>query len=150
MAGYRDGLDCKLYYAAAGIGGTPVWVEVPIVKEPSLGLTSDRGEVADRASNWKRYLKGQLDGPLTIRMSRKVANTVYKAFRDAYLSRTTILGIAMASGDITTVGEEVFMADMQVFDFPLTESIGTPIEIEVGLGLAANSDNPPSFADVSA
>jgi hypothetical protein len=150
MAGYRDGLDCKLYYAAAGIGGSPTWVEVPIVKEPSLGLTSDRGEVADRASIWKRYLKGQLDAPITVRMSRKVGNAVYKAFRDAYLSRTAILGIAMCSGEIDTVGEEVFMADMQVFDFPITETIGTPIEIEVALGIAANSDNAPSFADVSA
>jgi hypothetical protein len=150
MAGYVDGLDCKLYYAVGGIGGTPTWVEVPLVKEPSLGLTSDRGELADRASIWKRYMKGQLDAPLTIRMSRKVGNSVYKVFRDAFLSRTTILGIGMASGTITTVGEEVFMADFHVFDFPITETIGTPGEIEVALGLAANSTNAPSFADVSA
>jgi hypothetical protein len=150
MAGYRSGLDCKLYYAVAGIGGTPTWVEVPIVQEPSLDLTSDEGEVADRASIWKRYIKGQLDAPLTIRMSRKVGNAVYKVFRDAFLSRTTILGIGMASGEIDTVGEEVFMGDFLVTGFPLTESIAEANSVEVTLKLAANSENPPSFADVSA
>lgn len=149
MAGYNTGLDCYLYYCAAGIGGTPVWVEVPIVQEPSLDLSSDEGEVADRASIFKRYVKGQLDAPLTIRMSRKVGNAVYTAFRDAYLSRTTILGIGMASGEITTSGEEVFMGDFIVTGFPITESIAEANSIEVTLKLAANSDNAPSFADVA-
>ena len=150
MAGYKTGLDCYLYYATAGIGGTPTWVEVPIVQEPSLDLSSDEGEVADRASIFKRYVKGQLDAPLTIRMSRKVGNAVYQDFRDAYLSRTTILGIGMASGEIDTVGEEVFMGDFIVTGFPITESIAEANSIEVTLKLAANSDNAPSFADVTA
>lgn len=147
---YKVGLDCKSYYSTAGIGDTPTFVEFKIVKEVSLDLSADEAEVNDRSSIWTKFLAGKLKAPLTLTISRKIGNPGYIAFRNAFLARGTIIGLALASGTMTDIGEELFMADFIVTAFPITEAISDANEVEITLQLAANSDNEPSFADVSA
>lgn len=147
--GYKTGQQCKLYYCAAGIGGTPTWVEFTIVQEPSLDLSRDEGVVEDRASDFKRYVAGMIDAPLSLRISRKVGDTAYDLFADAFFDED-IIGIAMASGTITDVGEEYFEGDFIVTGFPLTESMNEAGSVEIQLRLAANSANAPGLNRVSA
>jgi hypothetical protein len=147
--GYKTGLDCKAYTCAAGIGGTPTWVELPITEEPSIDLSADEAEVNNRSSIWSKFVVGKLKAPITLKVSRKVGDTGWKMLRNAFLTRGTVIGVAFASGDITTAGEEVFMADVIVTGLPINEPIGEAGSSEVKLQLAANSDNEPSFADVT-
>ena len=48
------GLDAKLYFCAAGIGGTPTWTELTNVKNVTLNLQKGEADVTTRANNgWK-------------------------------------------------------------------------------------------------
>jgi len=50
----RFGIDAKLYFCAAGIGGTPTWTELTNVKNVTLSLT--KGE-AD--AGWIVYITAE-------------------------------------------------------------------------------------------
>lgn len=147
--GYVTGRDCKLYYSVTGIGGTPTFVECKIVKTPSLGLEGAEAEVDDRDGDYTRYLIGKFKAPLEVTISRKVGNAGYMAFRNAFLTRG-IIGVAMASGDMTVEGNEVFKGDFHVSKFALEEGLNDAVEVPMTLQLAANSANAPSFSDVAA
>lgn len=146
--GYKTGQQCKTYYAIGGIGGTPTWVELTLTQEPTLDLSAEEGVVEDRASDYKRYVAGMFDAPLTLRMSRKVGNTAYMALRDAFFDRT-IIGIGMYSGAMATAGEEGWEGDYIVTAFPIDEPINEVNSVEIQLRLAANSANAPSWNDVT-
>jgi len=48
------GLEAKLYFCVAGIGGTPTWVELTNVKNVTLNLQKGEADVTTRANNgWK-------------------------------------------------------------------------------------------------
>lgn len=145
--GYKVGRDCKLYYSTTGIGGIPTFVELKITKSPELGLEGAESEVDDRDGDYTRYLVGKFKAPLELTISRNVGHVGYKALRNAFLGRS-IIGIAMASGDMATSGEEVFKGDFVVTKFPISEGLNDALEVACTLQLAANSANPPSFSDV--
>ncbi|QDT39726.1 hypothetical protein [Stratiformator vulcanicus] len=146
--GYKTGRRCKTYYDAAGAGqGT--WTATEITKNPQLDLSADEAVVEDESSIWKRYMQGLLDAPLTLNINRKVNHAFYNALRASALAGTPI-GIALASGAITTVDEEVFTGDFVVFGFPFGGAQGETQEMSVTLKLAADSSFAPSFATVTA
>lgn len=142
------GLDCKFYYSATGISGSPTWIEVPITQEPSLDLSAEEAVLEDRNSIWKRYIAGQLDADMSLRMTAKYGNAVYNAFRTAFLTRNSVLGIAMCSGAIATIGTEVFKADMIVTGWSTTQGLNDVVNVEVKLRIAVTA-NAPSFADTA-
>lgn len=145
---YVTGRECKTYYSTSGIGGTPTFSEFKIVKTPSLGLEAAEAEVDDRDGDYTRYLVGKFKAPLEVTISRKVGHAGYLAFRNAFLTRG-VIGVAMASGDMTVVGNEVFKGDFHVTKFPIEEGLNDAVEVPMTLQLAANSLNPPSFSDVA-
>jgi hypothetical protein len=148
MAGYVLGRECKFYYDAAG-AGVGTYTELAITRTPSLDLAADEAVIEDRSVQWKRYKRGMLDAPLELEMSRKVGDTGYEVFRDAFLSGDYI-GIAMASGVMTTVGEEVFEGDFIVTGFPLEEPLSEVGSVTVTMKLAADSSFTPTFSTVEA
>jgi len=46
----KFGIDGKLYYCAAGIGGTPTWTELSGVKNVTLNVQGKEVDVTTRAS----------------------------------------------------------------------------------------------------
>jgi hypothetical protein len=145
--GYKIGLECKLYYDPTG-AGAGTYAVVPITRVPNLGLTSDEAVIEDRSVVWKRYKRGMLDAPLELEISRKVGDTIYEVFRDAYLDGS-VIGIAIASGTMTTVGEEVFEADFVVTSFPINEPLSEVQSVPMTLRLAADTSFTPTFSTVT-
>lgn len=146
--GYILGRECKLYYDETG-AGVGTYTELAITRQPTLDLSADEAVIEDRSVQWKRYMRGMLDAPLEIEMSRVVGDAGYEVFRDAFLSGDFI-GIAMATGDITDVGEEVFEADFIVTAFPISEPLSEVGSITVTLKLAAQSSFDPTLYNVTA
>lgn len=146
--GKKIGIDCKIYYCEAGIAGTPVWTELTLVTNPSIEFAADEADASDRGSIFKKYLTGQIDAPLTIEMHRNVGHAGYQAFRDAFFNRTNI-GVAMASGDIETIGTEYFQADWKVSSFPWSEPLNETGTISATLKIAGDSAEEPEIVDVS-
>ena len=46
----KQGSEMKLYYCAAGIGGTPVWKELAIIKDVKLDMPWDEAEIKLRST----------------------------------------------------------------------------------------------------
>lgn len=63
------GLDAKLYYCVAGIGGTPTWVELTNVKNVTLNLQKGEADVTTRANNgWKATAATLKEGSIEFEM----------------------------------------------------------------------------------
>lgn len=147
--GYKTGRETKTYYSTNGIGGTPTWVQLTLVRNPQLDLSGDEAEVDDQSSEYTRYKVGQFKAPLTLEITRKVGQAGYLALRNAFLTRA-IIGIAFCSGDMATEGEEVWMCDYVVTAFPVGGGLSDTHVVSVKLQPAADSANAPSFSDVEA
>ena len=144
----KTGRKCKCYLDLAG-AGQDAWQELTIVRNPQLQLAKDKAENSDRRSDFKRYVAGMKDAPLTLEITRDPSNALYLALRSAFLLDTTI-GYAQASGPIDVAGHEVFIGDFLVFDFPLSEPLGDGLTTSVGLALDGDSAFEPTWGDTVA
>lgn len=149
MSGYRSGRMCRVYLDPMG-AGVGTYAQIQCAKNPTLGFEWDEALVEDYASLFKRYLKGLVDAPLSLELNVKVGDTNWEALRDAAIDPDDFVGIAIATGDMTTVGETVFEGDFVVTQFPFDLPIGDTATIAVELRLAANSAFAPSLSEVEA
>lgn len=140
------GVDCKAYYATAGIGGTPTWVEIPIISEVKVPMAHGEATLKDRSSGYVRYGAAFKDISASFRLTRKLADSVYEALRDAWINKT-VLGFAFAGGAIATSGVESVRYDGQVFQFDLNEADEEFSFVDVTVKPAANSTNTPAYSE---
>ena len=141
----KTGRKCKCYLDLAG-AGQDAWQELTLTRNPQLQLAKDKAENSDRRSDFKTYVAGMKDAPLTIEITRDPSNALYKALRAAYLLDTTV-GYAQATGPIDEPDHEVFIGDFLVFDFPLNEPLGDSLTTSITLALDGNSDFEPTWGD---
>jgi len=82
------GMDAKLYYCAAGIGGTPTWSELTNVKNVTLSLQKGEADVTTRANGgWKATAATLKEGTIEFEMVWDTADagfTRQKAVRFAW------------------------------------------------------------------
>ena len=82
------GLDAKLYYCVAGIGGTPTWTELSNVKNVTLNLQKGEADVTTRANNgWKATAGTLKEGSIEFEMVWDTSDTGFtrqKAVRFAW------------------------------------------------------------------
>ena len=63
------GLDAKLYFCVAGIGGSPTWTELTNVKNVTLSLQKGEADVTTRAnSGWKATAGTLKEGSIEFEM----------------------------------------------------------------------------------
>ncbi len=134
MADFSLGMDAKLYFCAAGVGGTPVWTELTNVKNNTLNLKKGESDVTTRGNSGWRAMAGTLkEGSIEFEMVRAPNDAGFAAIQAAWFSGDAI-GIACMSGDITAAGSEGLIADCAVLDFsreePLEEAITHKVTIK--------------------
>jgi len=125
------GMEAKLYYCAAGIGGTPTWTELTNVKNVTLGLQKGEADVTTRANNrWKATVGTLKEGSIEFEMVWDTEDAGFAALLAAYMDGTAI-GLAVMDGDITTAGSQGLWADCSVIDFsreePLEEALSAKV-----------------------
>jgi predicted secreted protein len=141
------GLDAKLYYCAAGIGGTPVWTEVTAAKDVTCTVNKGEADVSTRGGGgWKATVGTLKDASIEFEVVYDDADEAVQALLEAFID-DTVLGLAVAKGDITQNGTEVFMADCAVLKFDEKEPLENAITISV-TAKPTYSANQPQFKTI--
>jgi len=132
--GVKFGLDAKLYYCVAGIGGSPTWTELTNVKNVTLSLTKGEADVTTRAnSGWKATAGTLKEGSIEFEMVWDTEDAGFTAIKDAYFSNTRI-AIAAMDGPITGTGSngsQGLWADCMITDFSRDEPLEDAISVKV-------------------
>jgi hypothetical protein len=125
------GLDAKLYYCVAGIGGTPTWTLLGNVKNVTLNLQKGEADVTTRANNgWKATAATLKEGSIEFEMVWDPADTGFTAIKDAYFNNT-LIGMAAMDGAVATTGSQGLWADCAITDFTRDEPLEDAISVKV-------------------
>jgi hypothetical protein len=125
------GMDAKLYFCAAGIGGTPTWTELTNVKNVSLSLQTGEADVTTRGNHgWKATAATMKEGSIEFEMVWDTADTGFTAIQTAYFGNTKI-GLAAMDGDVATVGSQGLWADCSITNFSREEPLEEAITVKV-------------------
>ena len=142
------GMDAKLYFCAAGIGGTPTWTELTNVKNVTLNLQKGEADVTTRAnSGWKATAATLKEGSIEFEMVWDTTDAGFTAIKTAWFNNTTI-GIAAMDGAIATTGSQGLWADCHVIDFSREEPLEEAITVKVTVK-PTYSANAPIWKTVS-
>lgn len=125
------GLDAKLYFCVAGIGGTPTWTELTNVKNVTLSLTKGEADVTTRAnSGWKATAGTLKEGSIEFEMVWDTADAGFTAIKNAYFNNS-LIGVAAMDGPIATNGSQGLWADCMITDFSRDEPLEDAISVKV-------------------
>jgi hypothetical protein len=90
------GKDAKLYFCAAGIGGTPSWTELSNVKNVSTSLQKGEADVTTRANaGWKASVGTLKEGSIEFEMIWDPD--------DAGFTRQKVVGFAWHRGGVSVI-----------------------------------------------
>ena len=97
--------------------GTPVWNDVPNVKDLTLSMEKSEADVTTRASGGWRWTIGTLkDGTIEFQMVADTTDDDFTAIQTAFFDNTSI-EFAVMDGPIATSGSEGLRATMDVLKF---------------------------------
>ena len=143
----KFGLDAKLYYCVAGIGGSPTWVELSNVKNVTLNLQKGEADVTTRANNgWKATAGTLKEGSIEFEMVWDTADSGFTAIKNAYFNNT-IIGLGVMDGGIAVNGSQGLWADCSIIDFSREEPLAEAIKVKV-TAKPTYSANPPIWNTV--
>jgi hypothetical protein len=129
--GVKLGLDAKLYYCVAGIGGTPTWTLLANVKNVTLSLTKGEADVTTRANNgWKATAGTLKEGSIEFEMVWDTDDAGFTAIQSAYFGNS-LIGLAVMDGPVATVGSQGLWADCMITDFSRDEPLEDAISVKV-------------------
>ena len=130
------GLDAKIYFCAAGIGGTPTWTELTNVKNVTLNLQKGEADVTTRAnSGWKGIAPTLRECTATFSMVWKPGDAGFDKIKSAYLSGEAVEG-AFLSGDREDSGSEGPRASWSVTGFDRNEELEQAITVDVTMKIS--------------
>ncbi len=136
------GKDAKLYYCAAGIGGTPVWTEIPGIRDLKLNTPLTEADLSTRSGGgWKATAGVLFDASIDFDLLFDTAKAAIVALETAYYARTT-LGIACMSGEVAAAGSRGLWADCQVMKFDRDEGLNGVITVSVSLKPTYSANTP--------
>ena len=125
------GMEAKLYYCAAGIGGTPTWTELTNVKNVTLGLQKGEADVTTRANNrWKATVGTLKEGSIEFEMVWDTEDAGFAAVKDSYMNGTAI-GLAVMDGAVDAAGSQGLWADCSIIDFSREEPLEEALSVKV-------------------
>ncbi|HUU36424.1 MAG TPA: phage tail tube protein [Vicinamibacterales bacterium] len=129
--GVKLGDEMKLYYCAAGIGGSPTWAELAIVRDVKLNTSKGEADVTTRASGgWKQTVGTLKDAGIEFEVVWDTADAGFQAVMDAYFD-DTLIGLAVTDGPIETPGTQVFKADCAILKFDRNEPLENAVTVSV-------------------
>jgi len=144
------GKNAKLYYISGGIPETtPTWVLLGAIKSVKAPLEKDEIDATTRDSgDFKRYIGGLKDVPVSIEMPYDNANTGFGVVQGAYFA-DTVLGIALMDGDIETAGSQGLLADFIVTGFDIDQPLDGLVMVNISLKLA-DTEYAPNWETIEA
>lgn len=116
------GANCKLY-RNTGTYDTPVWDEVPIVKDLTLNLEAGQADTTTRAAaGWETSIAGLKKGGIDFQVVWEPSNQDFEAFRAAFFNNS-LIDLAVMDGNIATNGSSGLRAEMAVLSFSRSEQL---------------------------
>ena len=147
--GVKLGDEMYLYYCEEGIGGSPAWALLAIVKEGKLNTSKGEADVTTRASGkWKQTVGTHKESSIEFEMPWDTENEGFQAVKDAFFN-DTVLGLASMDGPIDQAGSEGLWADCAILKFERNE----PLEQASTVSVTAKptySENPPRWKVIGA
>jgi hypothetical protein len=138
----KYGFDAKLYYCAAGIGGTPSWIEITNVKNLRENQSVTKVDLSTRAGlGRKAEGVGLIGKSYTFDMVwNPSVDTAQAALRAAFYART-LVGFAVMDGTITTAGSTGDWFDGLVTGFSKDEALDVEqtVSVEIAPTYSANA-----------
>jgi len=145
----KFGIDAKLYFCAAGIGGTPTWTELTNVRNVTLSLTKGEADVTTRANaGWKATAAVLKEGSIEFEMVWDTEDTGFTAIQTAYF-QNSLIGLAVMDGPIATNGSQGLWADCMILDFSREEPLEEALSVKV-TAKPTYSANPPQWKKIGA
>ena len=147
--GLKRGYEAKLYYCAAGIGGTPTWTEITTAKGVRLNSSMGEVDLTVRASGgFKMYEPTLIDLGLDFELPYDTSVTPVSVLEAAFFGRT-LVGFAVMNGGVTVAGSRGAWFDGKVFKWELPEGEDSIIIASVTIK-PCYSTNVPQWKEISA
>jgi len=125
------GIDAKLYFCAAGIGGTPTWTEINNVKNVTLDLKRAEADVTTRASGgWKATAPAMRQCTCEFEMVWNPSDSGFTAVKSAFLAGT-LLEVAVLTGAKDAVGSQGPKGSFCITKFDRKESLEEAVTVAV-------------------
>lgn len=145
MAKTTLGIEGKLY-RNTGSWASPVWNEIPNVKDLSLGLEKGEADASSRFTKWKLTRGAMKEATIEWGMIRDSTDADWLALHTAWLA-DTVVGFAVADGPIATAGTMYFKVECEILKFSHTENMEEVMITEVSIK-PARTDNAPDWITV--
>ena len=130
--GVKLGDEMYLYYSTEGIGGSPAWTLLAIVKDVKLNTSKGEADVTTRASGgWKQTIGTLTDASIEFEMPWDTENDGLQAVKAAYFTSGALLGLAVMDGPIAEAGSEGLWADCAILKFERTEPLENASTVSV-------------------
>ena len=136
--GSIQGFEMKAYWDSASSADTPTWVEMPRIKDLTIGLTKNQADVSRRESDFQLFGGGQKDTTLEFGWQYRAniadgVDTVYDALLDSFLNNTPMQlllvdGVVPPASGETTRGWKMWAV---VFDFGDDQALQEGVVINV-------------------
>ena len=145
---FRLGLDCKLY-RNTGTYETPVWNEVPNIRDNELALDKDEADVSTRGGGgWEQVVASLKKGSVEFDMVWDTADDDFLAFLTAFLDNSTI-EIAAMDGGIAVVGSQGLRATCMVTKCSRKEELKNAVMASVAIK-PTYAANAPEWMEIEA
>ena len=132
------GIEGKLYYKVAGVGGAGDWVELENCINPTLNMEGVECDLTARANGRFKATGVSLnDSSVDLEMIWDTADVDFTAIQEAF-NRTNdltknLIGISVMDGAIATEGSQGLRADMAVTKFTRSEQNEDAMRVSVTL-----------------
>ena len=128
----RIGMDGKLY-RNTGDYVTPVWAEMPNVKDVTLSLEKGEADVTTRGNaGWRAMIGTLKEGGLEFEMVWDTGDPGFAVIKEAYFNDTP-LELAVMDGDIAASGSEGLRASFSVTSFTRNEPLEEAMTVSVSV-----------------
>lgn len=146
MANAIIGLDCKLY-RNTGTYGSPVWNEVPIVRDLTLTRTKGEADVSNRGSRYKKRKSTLIDAGFTTEMVWDTDSDDFVAFQEAFDNDEPI-ELLVLDGPVTTPGSQGLRGEFDVFKFDRKEPLEGAVMVDIDCKPTYSSTSEPTWYTV--
>ena len=134
----KHGTDCKLYKNTA-TWASPTWSEIDIIRDLTLPMTRDKGDVSTRGDTFKAYVAGLIDAPITATAVWDPSDTGFAALLDAFIAKSTV-ELAILDGASNAAGSEGLHADFYVTKCERAETMDGGVLANLEFAIAKTSN----------
>lgn len=138
------GKDAKAY-RNTGTWGTPVWDEVPNVKEVTSDISAGEADASSRASGgWESTLPTLKAATVEFQMNYDLGDADFTAIKNASLNGT-VIDMWFLDGSSATSGNQGLRAEFSVIGFVRNEPLLEVMTVDVTLKASTVNGNNPEW-----